>query len=51
LSKDHPGILLIKEEVDKQYSEGRVAAFSDLEIDRLIQKHLPTYWKNSQLSR
>jgi len=51
LRKDHPGILMIKEEVDKQYSEGRIAAFSDLEIKRLIQKHLPSYWKNSQLPK
>lgn len=51
LPKDHPGILLIKEEVDRQYSEGRVAAFSDLEIERLIKKHLPKYWKNSQLTK
>jgi len=51
LSKDHPGILLIKEEVDRQYSEGRVAAFSDLEIERLIEKHLPNYWKKHLLSK
>lgn len=47
LSKDHPGIFLIKEAVENQYAEGRIAAFSDIEVERLIKKFLPEHWKKA----
>ena len=48
LSKDHPGIGLIREEVKKQYAEGRITTFSDLEIVRLIARFLPEYWEKAK---
>ncbi|MGQ9552172.1 MAG: 2-isopropylmalate synthase [Candidatus Bathycorpusculaceae bacterium] len=43
LTKDDPGILRIKEEVDRQFAEGRIADFSDIELAGLIKQFLPEY--------
>jgi len=45
LSKNHPGIFLIKEEVANQYAEGRITAFSGAEIENLIRRFLPERWE------
>jgi len=45
LSKEHPGIMLIHEEVSNQYSMGRITAFSDAEIERLVERYLTKYWE------
>lgn len=41
VEKDHPGILKIKEEIDRQYEAGRVASISDEEMEELVCKHMP----------
>jgi hypothetical protein len=45
LNKEHPGIMLIHEDVSNQYSMGRITAFSDVEIERLVERYLPKYWE------
>ena len=44
LKKDHPGMFMILEEVKNQYNGGRVTAFSDQEIQRMIEKFLPEHY-------
>jgi hypothetical protein len=44
ISKDNAGVMLIFEAVSNQYENGRVTAFSDSEIKRMIQEFLPKYW-------
>ena len=46
--KDNPGVMLIFEAVSNQYENGRVTAFSDAEIERMIQEFLPDYWVRSK---
>jgi isopropylmalate/homocitrate/citramalate synthase len=40
IDKNHRGVLLILKEVSQQYAEGRVTAFSDVEIMRLTNKYM-----------
>jgi isopropylmalate/homocitrate/citramalate synthase len=39
--KDDPRLFAMVEEINKEYNEGRVTSFSDAEILKLTQKHLP----------
>lgn len=44
ISKDDAGVILIFEAVSNQYENGRVTAFSNSEIKRMIQEFLPKQW-------
>ena len=47
LRKDNPGVILILEEVTNQYNSGRVTAFSDREIERMMERYLPEEWERN----
>ncbi|MBM4055242.1 MAG: 2-isopropylmalate synthase [Planctomycetes bacterium] len=40
ISKDHPGVVKIKEWIDDQYANGRITSISDNEMIEQIQTHL-----------
>ena len=40
----------MRDEVDRQYKEGRVTAFSEIEIEMLIKRYLPEQWKKVMLN-
>jgi hypothetical protein len=48
LTKNHPVILLIQEEVSNQYKNGRITAFSDLEVISLTKKFAPEIVKKTR---
>ena len=41
VDKNHKGVHKVLQEVTQQYAEGRVTAFSDIEIMKLTNKHMP----------
>jgi len=41
VDKKHPGILKVKEEIDRQFEEGRVTVISDEEMLELLRAHVP----------
>ncbi len=41
IDKNHPGLLAMKDEVERQYREGRLTAFSHGELLELARRHLP----------
>jgi len=51
LKKDNPGVILLFEAISNQYENGRVTAFSDSEIERMIQKFFPEYMKLKESER
>ena len=41
VEKSHNGVHKVLQEVTQKYAEGRVTAFSDVEIMKLTNKHMP----------
>jgi isopropylmalate/homocitrate/citramalate synthase len=41
VDKRHPGIAKMNEKILKEYEDGRMTAFSDEELEKLVQRYLP----------
>jgi hypothetical protein len=41
VSKDYPGVVKIKDWIDRSYAEGRVTSLTDAELEELVNRFAP----------